>query len=594
MIWLQLIWNTKIHRWLGRALAILGIVQIPLGLTLYGSPKVLFILFALAAFAYLLIYFILSYLYDTEGYHLPSEHGSRYTGPSVVSEQHHHSGLGGALAGGALGAGLASMFRRRPRSRTTSQAYEDSRTSYSDEKYSDESSRHHGGGGWGKKLLEIGALAGAGLLAKKWWDRRRDREDDAEAGRYRPAHSRTDSYTEDSLSRLEDGRPEPSHHTPLNRPPSRPPSRPQSPGSTYNYSSAYFTEPERKPSHGIRDALLGAGAFMGLKKLFGRKKEDDDKRRLEEIRRQEEEDERLQRANSKRRHQTGAFYPQRRRPSPYAYTESDLTPTDLTPRPPRQPSHGESAVTAETPMATGAYNEPSDIPPIPPSHHELSGDLVPPRPPSHHSPHRAEELAAGAAAGAAMGAASSHRRSSISRRDEHVESPPVSVKVKMHNDGRHVTLRRLTEEEAAAQREARRRERRNSRRRGSSVGSLSGGEGRESDRWRRVEAEEREQEEQIRREQEAAAAAAAASAAPSASMPPSSYHQSQISQMPPPPPVPHPAPSSMPYGPGSVTSPGTWTGTEASGSYANNRRRRRAERARARQERQQQHGVEFE
>ncbi|KAK4555111.1 hypothetical protein LTR86_007877 [Recurvomyces mirabilis] len=47
-------------------------------------------------------------------------------------------------------------------------------------------------------------------------------------------------------------------------------------------------------------------------------------------------------------------------------------------------------------------------------------------------------------------------------------SPPVSVKVKMHNDGKHVTLRRLNEEEAAAERAARRAERRDRRRRGSS------------------------------------------------------------------------------------------------------------------------------
>ena len=279
-------------------MAILGLIQIPLGLTLYGSPKVLFILYALAAFALLVAYFVLSYLYDTEGYHMGSEHGSRfshYTGPSEVEERPHHGGghgLGGALAGGALGAGLAAMFRRRPRSRTTSQAYEDSRTSLSDEKYSDESSRHHGGG-WVKKLLELGALAGAGMLAKRWWDRRKERkrEDDAESGRYRPAHNRSDSYTEDSLSRLEDGRPEPSHRTPLNRPPSRPPSRPQSPGSSYYYNSTYFTEPERKPSHGARNAFLGAGAFAAVKKLFGRgggDNDDEEKRRMDDIRRREE------------------------------------------------------------------------------------------------------------------------------------------------------------------------------------------------------------------------------------------------------------------------------------------------------------------
>ncbi|KAJ5121792.1 hypothetical protein N7526_008729 [Penicillium atrosanguineum] len=585
-----------IHRWFGRALCLLGIVQIPLGLTLYGSPKVLFILFALAAFGYLMLYFVLSYLYDDEGYHMASEHGSRYSGPSVVTEEHHGGGGGGglgqALAGGALGAGLASMFKRRQRSRHSSQVYEESRTSVSDEKYSDESSRRHESGGWGKKILQLGALAGGGMLAKKWWDRRRDREEDSEVGRYRPAHSRTDSYSEESLSRLEDGRPEPVHPAPLNRPPSRVPSRPQSPGSSYYYNSTYLTEPqERRPSHGVRDALLGAGAFAAVKRMFSRKgKDDEEKRRLDDIHRREEEDEYLQRANSKRRQDSQGVYPQRRRPS--SYTESDLTPTDLTPRPPRpprQPSHS-SLLTAE-PVATGAvYPSRSDIPPIPPAHHELSGDLIPPPPASHYShSHHAEELAAGAAAGAALGAASSHRRSDVSRRDDHVESPPVSVKVKMHNDGRHVTLRRLTEEEAAAQREARRRERRNSRRRGSSAGSLSGGE-RESDRWRRVEEKERRQAEQIRREQQAAMAPQPGS------IPPSPFPQSdsQISVMPPPPPIPHPAASNIPYGAGSVTSPGTWTGTEASGSYANNRRRRRAERARARQDRQQRPGVEFE
>jgi hypothetical protein len=51
-------------------------------------------------------------------------------------------------------------------------------------------------------------------------------------------------------------------------------------------------------------------------------------------------------------------------------------------------------------------------------------------------------------------------RSRHSQGDE-IVSPPVSVKVKMHGDrGRHVTLRRLTQQEAAAEREARRGHRR--------------------------------------------------------------------------------------------------------------------------------------
>lgn len=385
--------------------------------------------------------------------------------------------------------------------------------------------------------------------------------------------------TEDSLSRLEDGRrPAPSYQTPLNRPPSRPPSRPgsrpQSPGSSYYYSSTYLSgnEPAR-PSHGARNAFLGAGAFAALKNMFTRRKGDPDQRRLEEMRRREMEDERLQRANSKRRYTGDGYHPRRRADS---YTATDLS-SDVT-RPPRGPSShgpplGESALTGG-PAASGPVDGAhSDMPPVPPT--QLTSELPgaePPRPTS-------SEIAAGAAAGSALGPSHRRRRSGSRRRDDSVDSPPVSVKVKMHDDGRHVTLRRLTEEEAAANREARRRERRNSRRRAGSASSLSGGEG-SYDRWRRVEELEREQQEQMRREQAAAAA------------PPASYvpPPSNMSHMPPPPPPP-PVQTGMPYGAGSITSPGTYTGTEASGDYANNRRRRRAERARARQDRQ--HSVDF-
>ncbi|KAG0161477.1 hypothetical protein PDIDSM_9011 [Penicillium digitatum] len=585
------------HRWLGRAVVLLGIAQIPLGLTLYGSPKVLFILFALTAFGYLVLYFILSYRYDVDGYHMGSDHGgghSQYTGPSEVSE-YHGNDAGPALAAGAAGSGLASMFRRRASSRHPSHAYEESRTSISDEKYSDESSRHHGdgGGGFGKKLLEIGALAGVGLMGKKFWDRRKKQEDDTESGRYRPALSRSTSHTDDSLSRMEDGRPEPTHHTPLNRPPSRAPSRSQSPGSSYYYNSTYFTEPpERNPSHGIRDAVLGAGAFAAVKRLLSLGKKDDaEKQRLEDIRRREDEDEALQRANSRRRPQTRP----RRRPS--SCSETDLTETDLSRPPRRRASHGESLLTAEPPLASGAvHSAVSEMPSRPPGHRQFSGDLRSEAPPSRPSrAHDEAEFALAAAAGAALDAASRRHRSSSRRRGDEAASPPVSVKVKMHNDGRHVTLRRLTEEEAAASREARRKERRKSRRRNSSAGSFSGNEDAGYDRWRRVEELERRQDEQMRREQAAAAARLAppqASMAPSGNKPTSSWAAppSQGNQMPQPPPI--PAPSNLPYGAGSVTSP-TYTGTEMSGSYANNRRRRRAERARTRQERQQQHGVEF-
>ncbi|KAF7588015.1 hypothetical protein BBP40_006421 [Aspergillus hancockii] len=446
------------------------------------------------------------------------------------------------------------------------------------EQLSDEGSRR---GGWGDKLFKLGALGGGAFLAKKFFDRRRNRESDAESGRYRPARARSDSMTEETMSRMEDGRrPEPSYRTPLNRPPSRPPSRPQSPGSSYYYNTTYFSDNDNDRPHTARNALFGAGAFAAFKNLFKGRKVNDDDRRVDEMRRRDMEEERLARADSKRRYTGDGYPPRHRRADSLATT--DISSTDMT-RPPRGPLPGESTLTRD-PAMSGAVDGPhSSIPPPGPIHHGAASEL-PDLPSSRIDP---SDIAAGAAAGTALGAA--HRRRSGSRRREDADSPPVSVKVKMHNDGRHVTLRRLTEEEAAASREARRRERRNSRRRAGSASSLSGNEG-SYDRWRRVEQLERQQQEQMQREQEAAAAAATAgmSTAPSGSVP-AFAPPPNMSHMAPPPP-PH-VPSSVPYGPGSIASPGTYTGTEASEDYANNRRRRRAERARARQERQ--HSVEF-
>lgn len=572
-------------------MTILGIVQIPLGLTLYGSPESLFILYAIGAFILLALFFILSYLYDPEERRLESDYDSRgsyISGPSVV-EDRHHSNLGRAAAAGAAGAGLAALFRRRSRSRSRTHVYDDSHTSYIDEKYSDEPRRS----GWGKRLLELGAIVGGVGLAKRLFDKRRDRESDTESGRYRPAHARSDDVTDDSLSRVEEGRPEPSHRPPRDRPPSRPPSQ-----GSMDYSSDYYTDNEERSNHGVRDTILGAGIFAGIRNLFkGRKASEE--QRVDDIRRRDAEEERLARANSKRKYTGDGHFPRRNRRTSSYYTPTEVTSTDIT-RPAHSHVQGESTLSGQR-IPSGGVDQPlSDIPPVPPTHAETPvsyGD-------GHHD-HTIGSETEDVLAGVASGIASSHhhrRRSSSRRRDEQVSSPPVSVKVKMHNDGRHVTLRRLTEEEAAASREARRRERerRGSRRRHGSVSSLSGNEG-DSDRWRRVEELERQQAEEVRREQHAAASAAASAAAGTSAAGASTAHPAPSVSIPPSTsaPAPHPSdihippapPSSLPYGAGSITSPGTWTGTEASGDYASNRRRRRAERAQARQARQ--HSVEF-
>ncbi|KAH8700653.1 hypothetical protein BGW36DRAFT_459795 [Talaromyces proteolyticus] len=587
-----------IHRWLGWATAILGIVQIPLGLTLYGSPKSLFILFSIAGFFWLALFFILSYLYDEGGSGHESGYDSRgsyVSGPSAPPEERRHSGLGRTAAAALAGAGLLKLFH----SRSHKHAEEDVQSSYYDDKYSDEE-RSERRTGWGKRLLEIGAIGGAAALAKSFFDRRRQRESDNESGRYRPAHARSDSLTEETMSRVEEGRPPPPP-APGNQGPYLHPARRQSYSST-DYS--YYTHAEDEQGHGVRNAILGAGAIAAVRNLFKRRKDNDEQRRIDEIKRRDMEEERLARANSKRKYTGDGFFPRRQRPS-QSVLSSDMT-SDITPQPTRRGNRTQEAM-----VTGGVIDGSSTAPPVPPAHgygESAAGTEL-------------EAAAVGAAAGAVAGEAS-RRRSSSSRarrrddRRDDVSSPPVSVKVKMHNDGRHVTLRRLTEEEAAANRESKRRsrERRGSRRRGS-ASSLSGNEGAGgSDRWRRVEEMERRQTEQVQREQAAARAAESGATAaipppPPGPPPAASYAATSQASIPRPPlsgpppaasyaatsqtSMPHPPPSNLQYPPtASITSP-TWTGTEASADYANNRRRRRAERAQARARQQAQHSVEF-
>lgn len=81
----------KIHHWFGRTIALLGLAQVPLGLTLYGSPVALFVLYALAVFALLVIYFILSHGHERRG---RNDYDSRYSyaSESVVKDRRRRGG----------------------------------------------------------------------------------------------------------------------------------------------------------------------------------------------------------------------------------------------------------------------------------------------------------------------------------------------------------------------------------------------------------------------------------------------------------------------------------------------------------------------
>jgi len=649
--------KAMLHHWLGRAIALLGITQIALGLTLYGSPLYLFVLYTLFVFALLVLYFFLEWQHERR----KSELGGRghYDGDDVVvsrpDEGRTHTGLGKLAAAAAAGAGLAALWGRRPqrsRSRVDVASTDDSATSYiSNEKYSDVPSNK----GFGHRLLQIAAVGTAVAAVKKLFDRRGPRDDESDEGPYRPPLGGNQSVTTDSMSRIEEGRPpppggrpmtptgnspgyvRPSH--PLAQPPLTPGSERRNSTSSYSYDSYISGSPSRRDRRPqtFRDALAAGGTVFAVRQLFKNRRQKKEERRAEELRNQRIEEERMARMNSAHRYTGDGVTPPRRARNHRvdSQTASDVSSAmgEGSSRPGRAsslPVVGVGAAAAGAladrdrirPVGTdplisapgapmpGPAALPPDVPPVPPVHRtemESSGSelytTASGRP--RHRHHVRDEAAAGLAGAAvgAMAAADHSRRRQSGRHTDSMESPPVSLKVKMHNDGRHVTLRRLTEEEAAAQGETSRRERRASaarRRRNSSFSSSSGGEalgaGTSSDRrWRRTEALEARQEAENQAaaptpappaaggEGRTSAPLAPTTAIPSYPTPPPGSQSvdprtGQGYQWPPPPPIPASVSNLGPAG--SITSPGT----ETSGAteYANNRRRRRAERAQAR------------
>lgn len=598
----------------------------PLGLTLYGSPRTLFALYAIWVSVLFLLYFILSYRHGA-----PVALGRR---GSVVSssyveegESHHRHGRLGALAGiGAAGAGLAAMKHHRRRSRSRSGTRVDDvigsrppTESYIDnEKYT---RRDHERRGWMDTLLKVGALGGAVALARNFMHGRSDRERNR---RRRDDSPSRDSISQESMSMMEGGESPSRHHRPH-------------PAHRRNDSltsiSSHTSDDSRRYGghHPVRDGVATVGALGLLRAAFKGRRDKKERRRVDELRRQEIEEERVARQGAHRQRYTGDGFPRRggRRGSITSTDYTSVTPSVVNPRPhhhgipPPLPTANlqQSEVIAGRVMAAPVVNPTSTapnpvVPPIPmPAAppdpqgilHESSGSdvFVATDGRNHHRHRSATDAAAlGAAAGIAAGIATNRTSSSQQQSGDSVATPPISVKVKMHGDGRHVTLRRLSEQEAAAERDVRRREQNNMasgnrrHRRRDSGSDLSGLE--QGDRWRRVEAMERRQAEEMQREQQAAAAAAAANTTapppppagisappPGISAPPHPPPPQYQQQAFPPPPAafpqnvglvpPPPIPAAVGGPPGSVGSPGTVT-TDASGDYASRRNRRRAER----------------
>lgn len=191
--------RVMLHQWFGRAIALLGIAQVPLGLTLYGSPMYTFILYALWMAFLVLLYFILSYrAYDRPDYHI---HDDR----TEVTRTDHTSNAGW-LGPVAAGTGIWALLRgrkkdpehgkernrsrsRASRTRSRSRAPEvipSRRGSFIEEekhsdRYSERPTRKSTGddGGFMNKFLGVGAGLGAGALLGRMMGRR-DRAADEE------------------------------------------------------------------------------------------------------------------------------------------------------------------------------------------------------------------------------------------------------------------------------------------------------------------------------------------------------------------------------------------------------------------------------
>ena len=609
-------------------------------------------MYALAVFALLVVYFVLTHL--QERWSAGSDYDSRYSyGAGSVAGSRRHSGRGKLIKGALAGAGIYALvdrFRsRRRKDRDDGPEVVGSRRhsgSYlEDEKYSEYGRDPDRESRWGNRLMKIAIPLGAAGLAARFLDRRhKDRDSDTAtygpplggvsninpggSGAPPPPMAPVPPGAPGPYGRpppvpgppVPPGQPLPSGQHPLNRPP-----------SSMTYSSSYSASNAPRRGHGLRDGLATLGVIGLAKSIWNR-------------RRDRKEDERLDQEHEARMsggHLTGDGHPPRhhRRHASSVDSRSSLTghhpqtAHGIPPIPAGTFAPGTAGATqlererlareererrAQEALPLGGVPRPVSMPPMPADtqgilHQEndsRSDSVASASVESREHHHSGRNAAAAGIGGAAVGLAAgealaSRRNGSTSGRGSgslpppprnqtsgtsNTASPPVSVKVRMHDNGRKVTLRRLPEEEARAEREARRTARL-ARRRGTgsgsvSVSSLSGSDvgGRPGHRFRRRDAQQQQQNEEAMR-LESERLAEARRLAQTQQQPGIPNTAAGPSSLPPPPPIPESSPrppggNLSAAGGSGVGSPGTYDGGTSGGSdYAAQRRRRRAERA---------------
>ena len=376
---------------------------------------------------------------------------------------------------------------------------------------------------WQKRLF--GPALGVGILgglaaARNMFRRRKNRDDDlSDVGSYRapPLGGHVSSSTVD-VNQMEEGRPlapsndhwrsveerEAAQEAALRR------GQAASRLSDDSYMSYSPDKPApRRARFGIPASIAALGAAGGLGSFFRRRKERREDQRVADERHQEHENERLYTSPGGRPRYTGDGTPRRagRFNAPTPITER----TEISDRShaaasatgsPIHRSRPDSRASTQEPYSPSAGRRAGSRPPgssIPPPPRSRAGS-IPPAPPTHTaSPSIAYSSPAGRSqvrndsasnlhsntnvvdhnapispppAAAATGSllspphppyAQGRSRSQSGSPQDSNESPVASVKVRMGNNGRHVTLRRLNEEEAAQERASRRNEARTDR-----------------------------------------------------------------------------------------------------------------------------------
>jgi len=352
--------RVHLHRWSGRAITLLGIVQIPLGLTLYGSPRYTFILYGIWMAFLVFLYFILDY--RDQGHHRGGGYGDSSSYVIDATKKEKKKGGMGWLAPLAAGAAGFALLRGRKKNRDSERGGSRSPSParshrghgpevipsprQSENHFDEKSGRHEKKGGFMNKLFLAGAGVGAGALVGKLLGRNnKDRDVDYSAvstetpsrlhkpRRSRPTDSEYSDLTEDY--HRHGGRHD--RRSPLLPPPGnpivaaaaisaaedRPLARPVTPRQSRpgrsrvdtvdgsDYSS--YVSPSRRPSAKKKSGGMGKGILAGMglgflakKGLDRRSKHEGDRLREEEDRRRDEEERRSGHRNSR---YTGDGYP---------------------------------------------------------------------------------------------------------------------------------------------------------------------------------------------------------------------------------------------------------------------------------------------